>query len=82
MLPSLLEIIQTGKGRNGASTLASTLNLCKVEFNHLLIHTGFILSRAISIGRKKKKNTKTTVLKAVSFAVINYQSYGFDENAL
>lgn len=56
-----------------------------VELNLIIywfIQVSHILSRAISIGRKKKKNTKTTVLKTVSFAVINYQSYGFDEKCL
>lgn len=55
MLPSLLETIQTGKGRNGASTLASTLNLCKVGFNHLLIHTGFPHTFQSNFNREEKK---------------------------
>ena len=79
--PSLLEIDR--KRKKWASTLASTLNLCKVGFNYLLIHTGFPHTFYSNFNREeKKKNTKATVLVAVSFTVINYQSYGFDEKCL
>lgn len=78
IFPSLLEIIQTSKRW---SALLQALWVC-VKLGSITYWFLRVLHIVSQSSFNREKYTKGTVLMAESFAGVNYQSCGFDENGL